>query len=109
MAGEMLDLPHDVIGLVLNLEEDNVGAVLLGEDTLIKEGDLVERTGKILQVPVGEALVGRVVDPLGNPLDDKGPIETTELPPGRVQGARRRRAPGASRSRCRPASRPSTP
>ncbi len=81
MAAEMLDLPHDVTGLVLNLEEDNVGVVLLGEDTLIKEGDLVRRSGKILQVPVGEALVGRVVDPLGNPLDDKGPIETTTFRP----------------------------
>jgi F-type H+-transporting ATPase subunit alpha len=81
MAMEMLDLPHDVTGLVLNLEEDNVGVVLLGEDTLIKEGDLVKRTGKVLQVPVGEALVGRVVDPLGNPLDDKGPIETTAFRP----------------------------
>jgi F-type H+-transporting ATPase subunit alpha len=81
MAAEMLDLPHDVTGLVLNLEEDNVGAVLLGEDTLIKEGDLVRRTGRILQVPVGEALVGRVVDPLGNPLDDKGPIEAAAFRP----------------------------
>ena len=76
MAMEMLELPHDVIGLALNLEEDNVGAVLLGEDTLIKEGDLVKRTGRVLQVPVGEAMIGRVVDPLGRPLDDKGPIET---------------------------------
>jgi F-type H+/Na+-transporting ATPase subunit alpha len=81
MSMEMLDLPHGVTGLALNLEEDNVGAVLLGEDTLIKEGDEVTRTGKVLQVPVGEALVGRVVDPLGNPLDDKGPIETTEFRP----------------------------
>ena len=78
---EMLELPHDVTGLALNLEEENVGAVLLGEDTLIKEGDLVKRTGRVLQVPVGEALVGRVVDPLGRPLDDKGPIETTETRP----------------------------
>ena len=93
MAMEMLELPHGVTGLALNLEEDNVGAVLLGEDTLIKEGDLVKRTGRVLQVPVGEALVGRVVDPLGRPLDDKGPIETERLPPGRVQGAGRRRAP----------------
>jgi F-type H+-transporting ATPase subunit alpha len=81
MAAEMLDLPHDVTGLVLNLEEDNVGAVLLGEDTLIKEGDLVRRTGRILQGPVGETLVGRVVDPLGNPLDDKGPIEAVAFRP----------------------------
>ncbi|MBE0529048.1 MAG: F0F1 ATP synthase subunit alpha, partial [Thermoleophilia bacterium] len=81
MAMEMLELPHDVTGLALNLEEDNVGVVLLGEDTLIKEGDLVKRTGRVLQVPVGEALVGRVVDPLGRPLDDKGPIETDQFRP----------------------------
>ena len=81
LSMEMLELPHDVTGLVLNLEEDNVGVVLLGEDTLIKEGDLVKRTGKVLQVPVGEALVGRVVNPLGVPLDDKGPIQTTEFRP----------------------------
>jgi F-type H+-transporting ATPase subunit alpha len=81
LSMEMLELPHGVTGLVLNLEEDNVGTVLLGEDTLIKEGDLVKRTGKVLQVPVGEALVGRVVNPLGEPLDDKGPIQTTEFRP----------------------------
>ena len=81
LANEMLDLPHGVTGLALNLEEDNVGAVLLGQDTLIKEGDLVKRSGKVLRVPVGEALVGRVVDPLGNPLDDKGPIETDDFRP----------------------------
>jgi len=81
MAMEMLELPHDVIGLALNLEEDNVGVVLLGEHTLIKEGDLVKRTGRVLQVPVGEAMVGRVVDPLGRPLDDKGPIETEHYRP----------------------------
>jgi len=78
VASEMLELPHGVRGLVLNLEEDSVGTVLLGEDTLIKEGDLVKRTGRVIQVPVGEGLVGRVVDPLGNPLDDKGPLEATE-------------------------------
>ena len=81
VASEMLELPHDVMGLVLNLEEDSVGAVLMGEDTLIKEGDQVKRTGKVIQVPVGEALIGRVVNPLGVPLDDKGPIETTEYRP----------------------------
>ncbi|NLT34920.1 MAG: F0F1 ATP synthase subunit alpha [Gaiellales bacterium] len=81
VASEMLELPHGVRGLVLNLEEDNVGAVLLGEDTLIKEGDLVKRTGAILQVPVGDGLIGRVVDPLGVPLDAKGPIESTEFRP----------------------------
>ncbi len=81
VALEMVELPHDVTGLALNLEEDNVGVVLLGEDILIKEGDPVRRTGKVIQVPVGEALLGRVVDPLGNPLDDRGPIETTEFRP----------------------------
>jgi F-type H+/Na+-transporting ATPase subunit alpha len=81
VMSEMLELPHDVTGLVLNLEEDNVGAVLLGEDTLIKEGDLVRRTGRVLQVPVGDGLVGRVVTPLGEPLDEKGPIEATAFRP----------------------------
>ena len=81
VALEMVELPHDVVGLALNLEEDNVGVVLLGEDVLIKEGDTVRRTGKVIQVPVGEALLGRVVDPLGNPLDDRGPVETDEFRP----------------------------
>jgi F-type H+-transporting ATPase subunit alpha len=81
VASEMLELPHGVMGLVLNLEEDSVGAVLMGDDTLIKEGDVVKRTGKVIQVPVGEALIGRVINPLGVPLDDKGPIETTEFRP----------------------------
>ena len=81
LMAEMLQLPHDVTGLVLNLEEDNVGTVLLGEDTLIMEGDPVKRTGRVLQVPVGEALVGRVVNPLGVPLDDKGPIEAEQFRP----------------------------
>ncbi|GAB4247825.1 MAG: F0F1 ATP synthase subunit alpha [Thermoleophilia bacterium] len=85
VAAEMLELPHDVRGLVLNLEEDSVGVVLLGEDTLIKEGDLAKRTGRVIEVPVGEALVGRVIDPLGNPLDDKGPIEATEFRPVEVK------------------------
>ena len=77
MAGELLALPHDVMGLALNLEEDNVGAVLLGEAAKIKEGDQVRRTGKIMQVPSGEAVLGRVVDPLGIPLDGKGAIQST--------------------------------
>jgi F-type H+/Na+-transporting ATPase subunit alpha len=76
MAGEMLEFPHDVYGIALNLEEDQVGVVLLGEYAEIQEGDLVKRTGKIMSVPVGEAMVGRVVNPLGMPLDDKGPILT---------------------------------
>jgi len=81
MAGELLQFPGDVFGLVLNLEEDNVGAVLLGSDTLIKEGDTVTRTKRIAQVPVGEALVGRVVNALGQPVDGKGPIASTEFRP----------------------------
>ena len=78
LAGELLEFPGGVYGLVLNLEADNVGAVLLGADTQIREGDPVTRTKRIAQVPVGEALVGRVVNALGQPVDDKGPIEAAE-------------------------------
>jgi F-type H+-transporting ATPase subunit alpha len=78
MAGELLEFSHGVMGMVLNLEEDNVGAALLGEDRHVKEGDIVKRTGRIVQVPVGEPLIGRVVDPLGQPLDGKGPIDAKE-------------------------------
>ena len=74
MAGELLELPHGVYGMVLNLEQDNVGAVLLGNDFLIKEGDEVRRTGRIMQVPVGDGLIGRVVNALGQPIDGKGEI-----------------------------------
>ena len=81
MAGELLEFPHDVRGLALNLEEDKVGAVLFGEFQKIREGDLVKRTGRIMEVPVGEALVGRVVDVLGNPIDDRGPIVTEHYYP----------------------------
>ena len=81
MAVELLELPHGVFGMALNLEEESVGAVLLGEYTKIKEGDTVRRTGRIMDVPVGEVLVGRVVDPLGRPQDGKGPIATTERGP----------------------------
>jgi F-type H+-transporting ATPase subunit alpha len=81
MAGELLAFPGNVVGMVLNLEQDNVGAVLLGEDKAIKEGDLVKRTNRIAQVPVGDALVGRVVDALGNPVDGKGPIAAKEFRP----------------------------
>jgi F-type H+/Na+-transporting ATPase subunit alpha len=81
MSLEMLDLPHGVTGLALNLEADNVGAVLFGDWQQVKEGDTVKRTGKLLQIPVGDALLGRIVDPLGNPLDGKGPIEATEFRP----------------------------
>jgi F-type H+-transporting ATPase subunit alpha len=78
MAGELLDFGNNVVGLVLNLEEDNVGAVLLGNFEAVREGDLVKRTGKIAQVPVGEALIGRVVNALGIPVDGKGPIDAKE-------------------------------
>jgi F-type H+-transporting ATPase subunit alpha len=78
MSLEMLELPHDVVGLALNLEEDNVGAVLFGDWDKVSEGDTVKRTGKLLEIPVGEQLLGRLVDPLGRPLDDKGEINTTE-------------------------------
>ena len=81
MAGELLEFPHNVRGLALNLEEDKVGAVLFGEFQAVKEGDLVKRTGRIMQVPVGEALVGRVVDVLGNPIDEGGPIVTDHYYP----------------------------
>jgi F-type H+-transporting ATPase subunit alpha len=81
MAGELLQFPNDVVGMVLNLEEDNVGAVLLGDDRLIREGDVVKRSGRIAQVPVGETLVGRVVDALGQPIDGKGPIAAKEFRP----------------------------
>jgi len=79
MAGELLEFPSDVRGIVLNLEEDNVGIALLGDDQLIKEGDVVRRTGRIVEVPVGDALVGRVLNSLGQPIDGRGPIETKEF------------------------------
>src|SRR5690349_19178013 len=81
MSLEMLELPNDVTGLALNLESDNVGAVLFGEWDKIEEGDTVKRTNKLLEIPVGDALLGRIVDPLGNPLDGKGDIETSETRP----------------------------
>ena len=101
-AGEMVEFPGGIKGMTLNLEVDNVGVVIFGDDRDIKEGDVVKRTGAIVDVPVGKGLLGRVVDALGNPIDGKGPIESDE---------RRRvevKAPGSSRagrctSRCRPA------
>ena len=81
MAGELIEFPHDVAGIAMNLEEDQVGSVLLGDYTEIKEGDEVRRTGRIMSVPVGDALIGRVVDALGRPIDGKGPILTTEFNP----------------------------
>ena len=78
---ELLQFPHDVMGLALNLEEDNVGAVVLGDCSLIKEGDEVRATGRVVEVPVGDALIGRVIDPLGHPRDGKGPINTDKARP----------------------------
>ena len=91
MAGELLEFPGGVLGMVLNLEEDNVGVAIMGETEHIKEGDTVKRTDRIAEVPVGEAVIGRVIDPVGNPLDGKGPIEGAEyrriemVAPGVVQ------------------------
>jgi F-type H+-transporting ATPase subunit alpha len=79
MAGELLEFPGGIMGMVLNLEADNVGAAVLGEDVHIKEGDTVKRTGRIVQVPVGSAMLGRVVDSIGQPIDGKGPIESSEF------------------------------
>lgn len=81
MASELIEFPGEVYGLVLNLEEDNVAAAIFGSDQGIKEGDIVKRTGRIASVPVGEAMIGRVVNPLGQPLDGKGPIATTDYRP----------------------------
>src|ERR1700688_4248933 len=79
MAGELIQFPHDVAGIAMNLEEDQVGSVLLGDFAEIKEGDEVRRTRRIMSVPVGEALIGRVVDALGVPIDGKGPVQTTQF------------------------------
>ena len=78
MSSELVELPNDVYGMALNLEDDNVGIVLFGETSLVKEGDLAKRTGKVVEVPVGDAMLGRVVNPLGQPIDGKGTIETKE-------------------------------
>ena len=76
MQGELLEFPGDVYGMVMNLEEDNVGAVLLGSNRNINEGDVVKTTGRVVEVPVGDAMLGRVVNSLGQPIDGKGPIDT---------------------------------
>src|SRR5271156_3274991 len=81
MAGELLEFPHGVAGLAMNLDEDQVGAVLMGEYDALREGDQVKRSGRILSVPVGQAMLGRVVNSLGQPIDDKGPIATKETLP----------------------------
>ncbi len=79
MAMEMLEFPGGIFGLCLNLEEDNVGVAIMGDDTKIKEGDIVKRTGRIAEIPVGEAVLGRVIDAVGNPLDGKGPVNASEF------------------------------
>jgi F-type H+/Na+-transporting ATPase subunit alpha len=81
MAGEMLQFPHDVQGLAMNLDEDQVGCVLLGDYTELREGDEVRRSGEIMSVPVGDGMIGRVVNALGQPIDNRGPIEGTRLAP----------------------------
>jgi F-type H+-transporting ATPase subunit alpha len=79
MSGELLEFPGGVMGMALNLEEENVGAVLMGDDSKIREGDIVKRTKRIAEVPVGDAIVGRVVDGIGQPIDGKGPIASNEF------------------------------
>src|SRR5437763_16532305 len=91
MSFELLELPHGVTGLALNLESDNVGAVLFGDWDRIAEGDTVKRTGRLLDIPVGEGLLGRIVAPLRRPLDGKGDVESSETPPAEFK------APGAVR------------
>src|SRR5882757_1117188 len=85
MSLEMLELPHGVTGLALNLESDNVGAVLFGDWQRIVEGDTVKRTNHLLDIPVGEGLLGRIVDPLGRPLDGKGEVESSETRPAEIK------------------------
>ena len=94
LSSELLEFPGGVMGMALNLEEETVGAVILGNANAIKEGDQVRTTGRVVEVPVGEALLGRVVDPLGRPLDGKGEIKATADPPRRAHRPGRHRAPG---------------
>src|ERR1043166_4745424 len=81
MMSELVEFPHGIFGMILNLEEDNVGCVLFGESTEIKEGDPVKRTGRVASMPVGEQMLGRVINPLGQPLDGRGPIKTEKFLP----------------------------
>ena len=89
MAGELLEFPGNTYGMALNLEEDNVGAVIMGSDRNIKEGDIVKPTGAVVEVPVGDDLMGRVVNALGQPIDGKGPIVSNETRPVGIPGAGR--------------------
>ena len=88
MAGELIEFPGGVMGIALNLEEDNVGCILLGSDREIQEGDVVHTTGRIVQVPVGSALTGRVVNALGQPIDGRGPINNSEFRPTEARAPR---------------------
>ena len=108
-AGEMVEFPGGIRGMALNLEVDNVGIVIFGADRDIKEGDTVKRTNSIVDVPAGDALLGRVVDGLGNPIDGKGPIISDRAPRGRREGPGHHPAQVGARADGRPASRPSTP
>ena len=98
MAGEMVEFPNGTIGLAFNLEENSVGIIILGDYLTITEGDEVRSTGQLLSVPVGDELLGRVVDPLGNPLDGKGPIVTKQAPAGRNHRPGRGRAAAGERA-----------
>ena len=107
-AGEMVEFPGGIIGLAFNLEENSVGIIILGDYLKINEGDQVKALGTLLSVPVGDAVVGRVLDPLGNPLDGKGPVNSSETRPVEII------APGVAErkpvtSRCRPVSKQSMP
>ena len=109
MASEMVEFENGVKGLAFNLEETSVGVIILGDSPQIHEGETVRATGELLRVPVGEAMVGRVVNPLGEPIDDKGPIVTDRHPAWSSRPPPASPAASRSTSRCRPASRPSTP
>ena len=108
-VNEILEFEDGTEGLALNLDEETIGAVILGDDTGLEEEQLVKATGRILSVRVGDALLGRVVNALGEPLDGKGPIATDRHPPPRGPGPRHRASASRCASPCRPASRPSTP
>ena len=81
MSSELVELPNDIFGMALNLEEDNVGIVLFGDSRLVKEGDLAKRTGKVVEVPVGDSMLGKVVNPLGQAIDGRGEIDTSKTLP----------------------------
>ena len=108
MTQELLEFPGGVLGVALNLDEHSIGAVILGDFEKIEEGQQVKRTGEVLSVPVGDAFLGRVVNPLGQPIDGHGDIESDDPPRAGAAGAVGGAAPGCRASRCRPASRPST-